>query len=127
MKAGETMIHKREVFIKILLLELEDLEEDINLLIKECEDRHCKSEISEYVFLENLAILKNEMFGVESFANDVKNIDALSFKNVDELLEALKEIIGNRIREKGLAKSVQILVERKMNKVAQYVKSKDGL
>lgn len=121
------MIHKREAFIKILILELEDLEEDIDLLIKECEDRHCKNEISEYVFLENLATLKNEMFGVEGFLDEVKNIDPLSYDELKDLADDLNNKIKKRIKEKGLARSVQILVERKIEKVINYLKAKDNV
>lgn len=124
-RSGEIMIHQREAFIKILMIELEDLEEDIELLIQECDERHCKNEISEYVFLENLATLKNEMFGVESFLADIMKIDPLSYKNVNDLVEELKEKLKKRIKEKGLAKSVEILINRKMLKVLNYVNSSE--
>jgi len=115
------MLKKREAFLKILYIELEDLNEDISILIEECEKKHCNEEISNYVFLENLAVLKNELFGVKSFLDDVKNIDPVNYENLNLLIEDLTSILEKRIHEKGIAHSIVNLIERKMNKVKTYV------
>ncbi len=115
------MLKKKEAFLRILCIELEDLEEDINLLIKECEEKHCKEEISNYVFLENLVVFKNELFGVESFLKDVKDTRLHQFETVDDLLNGLLSKLKERVLEKGIAQSVINLIERKMNKVKVYI------
>ena len=115
------MLKKREAFLKILCIELEDLDDDIQALILECEDKHCNEEISNYVFLENLAVLRNELFGVESFLVDVKSIKPEDYENIDLLIEDLMKKLEARIHEKGIAHSIVNLINRKMEKVKKYI------
>jgi hypothetical protein len=49
-------------FIAILEVELQDLEHDIQLLMADSEERHNHEEISNYVYMENLALLQKELF-----------------------------------------------------------------
>ena len=121
-KKGDTyMLKKREAFLQILCLELDDLNEDISILIEECEKKHCNDEISNYVFLENLAVLKNELFGINSFLEDVKKTNSTDYDNLDSLIEGLMNILQKRINEKGIAHSIINLIDRKMKKVKIYV------
>jgi hypothetical protein len=115
------MVKKKESFLKILIIELEDLDDDIKLLIKECDERHCRQEITDYVFMENLAVLRNELFGVEGFVDDIKAVRPEDYETLDEMIEGLLKILENRINEKGIAHSIVSLIERKMNKVKHYV------
>lgn len=112
---------KKEKFIKILIVELEDLDKDIKLLIDESCDKHSHEQISDYVYLENLAVLQNELFGVEGFIDEIKNINADEFESVEELADNLINQLINRIHEKGLVHSIKVLVERKIKKVASFV------
>lgn len=117
------MQKKKEMFLEILILELDDLNEDIKVLIKECEEKYFHEEISNYVFMENLAVLNNELFGVTGFKQDVKDVNPGDFEELDDLKDFLMDKLEKRINEKGIAYSINILVERKMNKVINYVKS----
>ena len=114
-------VYKKEKFLKILIIELEDLDKDIKLLIDECSDKHCHEKISDYVYLENLAVLKNELFGVEGLIEDIKSIKPDDFESVEILAEDLIQQIKDRVHEKGLVKSIVYLVERKIKKVAFYL------
>lgn len=115
------MLKKREAFLKILCIELEDLDDDIQVLITECEKKYCNEEISNYVFLENLALLRNELFGVESFIDDVKSTTPTDFETIDNLIQGLMEKLESRIQEKGIAHSIVSFIDRKMNKVKRYI------
>ncbi len=112
---------KKEKFIKILIVELEDLDKDIKMLIDECTNKHSHDQISEYVYLENLAVLQNELFGVEGFIDDVKSINLDKFESVEELMNSLTNQLKDRIHEKGLVHSIMLLVERKIKKVYIFV------
>lgn len=112
---------KKEKFIKILLVELEDLDKDIKMLIDECCDKHSHEQISDYVYLENLAVLQNELFGVEGFIEEVKTLNLDKFESVEELMNTLTNQLKDRIREKGLVHSIILLVERKIKKVSTFV------
>ena len=115
------MQYKVVKFLKILIAELEDLDEDIKILITKCEEQHLHEEISQYVFLENLAVLKNELFGVEGFIEEVRNISKEEFDSLKELKDFLLKNLAQRIKEKGLVHSILPLVERKLNKVELYL------
>ena len=41
------MVQKNKTFLKILVIELEDLDEDIKTLITECDDKYDKNIISD--------------------------------------------------------------------------------
>ncbi len=115
-------MHSKNIsFLKILVIELEDLDEDIQILIKKCEEQHIKEEISEYVFLENLAVLQNELFGVAGFIEEVKEVNPDDFNTTEELKSYLLKKLAQRVKEKGLVHSIIPLVERKMNKVGIYL------
>ena len=117
----ENQVSKKEKFLKILIVELEDLDKDIKMLIDECSDKHSHEKISDYVYLENLAVLQNELFGVEGFIEDVKSINLDTFETVEILVDELIKLIKNRVHEKGMVKSIVFLVERKIKKVAFYM------
>ncbi len=120
------MIHKKHAFIKILETELDDLSEDINLLTSSYRERHDRNEISDYVFLENLATMQNELFGVAGFAQDVDEIDPEEFESLDDMISYLRTELEQRVKERGVAPSVIYLVGRKMDKVRGYVEGCAG-
>ena len=115
------MHNKTVAFLEILKVELQDLDEDIKILIEEYKEKHSRDEISNYVFLENLAVLKNELFGVEGFYKHVENINPSDYKTLADLINNLMEVLKVRIHEKGLAHSLINMVERKINKILKYV------
>lgn len=115
------MRHKRENFKKILIIELEDLDEDIQMLIQEANDKAQKGEISNYVFSENIAVLKNELFGVEGYLEDIRKLDIEKYESLDIMIEGCKSILQKRVSERGLARSIIVLVDRKINKVKTYM------
>lgn len=115
------MIKQKQAFVKILLIELDDLDQDIELLIKEYELKHDKAEISEYVFHENLALMQREFFGVKGFRHTLRNIDPAAFATLEDLHQAVDKLLQEAIREKGLPNSILLLVRRKMDKVLRYI------
>lgn len=115
------MQDKKGAFLKILCIELKDLDEDIKILIKECEAQHSHNEISNYVFLENLAVLKNELFGIKGFCKEVETTNPDEYNTLEDLIQGLIKKLKHRIHEKGLAHSILMLIERKMKKVAHYI------
>jgi hypothetical protein len=115
------MIHAKEAFVKILLIELEDLEEDIHLLQQRYTQEHQQHQISDYVFMENVALLHNELYGIEGFYSEVRGLALERYDGLDAVLERLHTIIRSRCHERGIAPFVCSLVERKLQKVRAYV------
>ena len=112
---------KTAVFLRMFEIELEDLHRDIELLIDRYTDEHDHEVISNYVFLENIALMNNELFGIDSFIETVRNTDPLLYGSVDQLIDALTAQLRQRCREKGYASSVCVLADRKMKKVHSYL------
>ncbi len=115
------MHQKINTFLKMFAIELEDLHEDVELLIERYCDEHDHEVISNHVFYENVALMNNELFGIDSFLDEVRQIDPLGFKDTNELIDSLKKRLRERCANKGIAASAYILAERKMNKVLAYV------
>ena len=108
-------------YITILKLELEDLEIDIEKLIEHCEEACENSDLSANVFLENLALFKNELLAVNIFEKMLDGLDIEQFASLDELVQFIKKSFEEKVRALGLAKAIIRYVERKLTKVADYV------
>lgn len=119
------MQEKTRCFLTMFAIELEDLHKDIELLMQKYTDEHDHEVISNYVFLENLALMKNELFGIDSFLQEVQRIDPTTFSDVHQLIETLKNLLRTRCHEKGIAAAAYILSERKMAKVLSYIDDHD--
>jgi len=115
------MQEKIRCFITMFTIELEDLHKDVELIIQKYKDEHDHEVISNYVFLENLALMKNELFGIDSFLQEVKDITPTDFEDVHQIIDYLKKQCLNRCREKGIASAAYVLSERKMVKVLSYI------
>lgn len=119
------MKNAKRVFKEIMLLELDDLREDITDLIQVCADRHRKDEITSYVHKENTAFFHNEMLGIKGFLEDVEAFDITLPENIHEMAMALKALLLHRVTQHDLAPALIPLVERKIEKVMNYVRSRD--
>jgi len=115
------LLYKVDAFLRILLIELEDLESDIELLIEKYGKDHKEEKISNYVFKENIALAYNELFGVEGLYGQVKEFRAEEFKSIDDVALKIDEILDFSCSKKGYIRSICILVRRKIEKVRKYV------
>jgi len=117
---GEYMKNKMERYIKILKIELEDLEDDIqdaqDLLKKKLEDH----KITDYVFMENLSTFRTELAGIKKMG---KEIDSLvgQYDTLDELVAYLSDFIRKKVKDSGLPEVVYVLIKRKLDKIYKYL------
>lgn len=112
-------------YLKILRIELEDLQSDIEFLIDKYKQRRKNEEITDYVFLENLAVLKNEICGISSFNKIIDSIDPADYEDIDGFIRDMKARFKKRIEECGLAQVIYPLIKRKLEKVHTYVLQTD--
>jgi len=120
--SGGKMMHKAvPAYMAILKLEIEDLEEDLKMLVSEVEEKHNKQQISNYVYLENLAVIKRELFGVNGIARHFDTVDSSQCEDLDQLIADLKKELMSQRAIELLPEGVIRLVERKMEKVKNYV------
>ena len=70
-------------YLEILRIELEDLREDLQLLIDECQRNRENGKITDYVFLENVTLFKNELLGVDEFFKIIDTIDTAQYETLE--------------------------------------------
>lgn len=116
------MQNAKRAFREILLVELDDLLEDVHQLIHLCSERHRKEEITHYVHLENTAFFHNEVLGIKGYREDVRTFDPEGPQNTDQMADALKKLLSDRVMHHGIAPALIPLVERKIDKVLSYLK-----
>ena len=108
-------------FLKILRVEIDDLLLDIDQMVQRFEERYRRREVTENVCLENVGILKNEARSVRGFLQILEDVGPETDMALDVLKDDLLERAGERIRRHGMFPCATILLERKMDKVANYV------
>jgi len=121
LKWEEIMRNEKESYLSILKAELKDLQRDIEFLIEQSEKEKEAGKITNYVFMENLALFRNELLSVNAFDRVIDETDITKFDDLPKLIDHLKDCFRAMVKDAGLAKAINIPVERKMNKVADYV------
>jgi len=111
----------KEKYLSILRVELEDLQEDIETLIKQTTKEREAGNLTNYVFLENLALFRNELLGVDAFGTILEQLVPDDFATLDEMVDHLKIAFRAKVKACGLAEVIDVYVERKLDKVQQYV------
>lgn len=117
------MRDKLQKFLQILKIELKESEQELHFL----EDLHKKreetGEITEYVFRENMNLIKNEISSVEQILSSIDDIAKLSEGSAgfNETAENLKRKIQERLKHKNHGEAVYEIVSRKIDKVLRYV------
>jgi PP-loop superfamily ATP-utilizing enzyme len=109
-------------FISILRAELEDLIEDIELLMSVEKERFAKNEITNYVYMENTALFKNEIACLNDFIRLAAGIRLEDFDSLEKLGSYIEEEFKNRRQEHEYQQAVMSFVSRKIAKVINYVR-----
>ena len=110
-------------YLKVLRIELEDLETDLAVMKDLYDLREQQEEITDYVFLENVALLKSEIAGVESLIRSIDDIPVERFQHLDEFVDYIDSLFRERTKHSGYPESVYALVRRKLSKVSRYILS----
>ena len=108
-------------FLKILKIELEDLEEDIICLEELYKDRENRGEISHYVLLENSTLLKNEQSAIQNIIASLAEFDISGSGDLQELTAKLETHLSETIKKYNYPDSVFIFVKRRLYKVKKYM------
>ena len=115
------MRNEKGKFLAIMRIELQDLHEDIEDLIQQTTRERESGALTNYVFLENLALFRNELLGVNTFGRLLDKVAPAEFGTLDELVEHLKASFRSRIKAAGLAEAIDLYLERKVDKARRYV------
>jgi predicted transcriptional regulator len=107
-------------FLRILKIELEDLEEDISTLAELTEERRQQHAITEYVSMENISLLRQEFSGIKAVVDRLDNMQLDTSQSFQEFVDSLKRQIKEVIISSAYPDAVNIFIERKIQKVADY-------
>lgn len=115
----KNLCHK---YLGILQVEIEDLKDDLNLFLGVLQDRHERRVITDYVFAENSAILRNEILGLDECIRAIAGCVDFEDESIDNVREMLKQEIGGRLDQHGYVPAVKQLLIRKLDKIAAYLR-----
>jgi len=108
-------------YLKILDIEIDDLEEDIQFLIKQVQEKRADGKITNYVAMENQAVFKNEIHALKAFRKIVSNTNHENFTELGDLKTYLLDEFDKTMKTYGFAELTVIYVKRKIEKVSKYV------
>jgi len=108
-------------FLHLLDAELASCSEDLFDLEDLLKSRFETMEITHYVYMENDALLKREVAGVNRIRAHVQAIDPASFTDADELATGIRQAARTIIAEYQLPEAVLALVDRKIEAVRRFL------
>lgn len=108
-------------FLKLLSLEMESLKDELELIIGSLDSRLARREITDYVRNENLAVLRNEVMGLEDCIRGCPDMDFSGAETPRDLVEMSKEYLSHRLGEHGYVPAVYRLLEHRLDKIAAYL------
>lgn len=117
---GGDMKNRIERYLKILKIELEDLEQDIldaEIILRKRLDEH---KITDYVFMENLSTFKAELAGIKKMEQEIDDLPG-KYDTLDEIVAHISDFIKERVMEAGLPEVVYVLIKRKLDKIYKYL------
>ena len=113
-------------FAKLLVIELESLEEELEILVQTLEQRLKNHEITDYVRNENYTILRNEILGLRDLVKSGCSIDSDEITTADEAAILAKELVLVRLEERGYVPALYCLIEHRVDKIAVYLNLDDA-
>jgi hypothetical protein len=110
-----------DFLVKILQLELKEVEHDLNGLKDLYANRHDSSEITNYVFLENTALLQSELDSIHQIGIVLDNLKIDEEHSPQELLSSIDDFVKQQIHERQYSEAVYNFVKLKITKVSKYM------
>ncbi len=115
------MRDEKRYFLKILQIEMEDLKEDLDYLIKKSFEDRMHAKITERVHLENVTLFQNEQLGIKEFKELIDETNPEGFETLGAMIGHLRDKFGECAELNDFARAVSICIERKIEKVTRYV------
>ncbi len=110
-------------FLKLIKIETEDIREDIELDVKNCQKRWEERDITEHIYGENMAVFRNQLHGVELFQRILSNIDSTEFSSIEDIINSLHKRFEIELRHTGLFPCIGSAFERKLRKVQRSLEA----
>jgi hypothetical protein len=114
------------LFRKVLIAELEDLETDIAGWRAFLEEKHKADKITEYVFLQNSALLNDEMNGIRQVIADLPEASAPApgqpAADPASIRAYFLEVLEREAERYQFKEVIKTFIKRKIEKVYAYLK-----
>jgi len=112
-------------FARLFRVELDDMIDDIRMRIDINEKRYRDDKITEYVHLENSAVLRQQIDALQKFAEIVDGIDLSNYKDTAGIEEDLLARSREFVSKFEDTEAVGQLLQRKLQKVRTFISSGD--
>jgi hypothetical protein len=116
---------KLRKFLRVLRIEIEDMEGDLQALIELYKERKDSKDITNYVYLENKSLLISELHCLANLLDSLNDVDATRYETVDVMIDDLERMIAERAVACAFPEVISRLVARKIAKVRRYVLAED--
>ena len=121
------MADRRAIFIKMCKAEIDDLLEDMGVVEQRLKDRFSKSEVTNYVYLENDAVFRIEFATLIGILKLVDGIALSDYTSVKALWEDLDKKIQGFVDEESAPLIIYEVLSRKLRKIYSYVQDGECL
>ena len=115
------MKEKLNKFLKILKIELEEFLEYLEYLLEVHRFRAEQGEITNYVYLENITVLKNELSGIKNILKIIDVVKADDFQDIESLILHLEKRTVESIKHFNYPEAIHVMCRRKLDKVKKFV------
>jgi hypothetical protein len=112
------MKDRTDTFLRILSIEISDMEEGVEVLLASTAERHSRHEITEYVWTENSALLKHELHILQIIHAKLDGLDPNQFESIEALITAIRADLDGR---EDLPRALYSFFMRKIEKVKRYM------
>lgn len=119
------MQSKMKKFLKVLKIELEELEDELIMFGELHKQREQTGEITTYVFRENMNVIRNEISGLREIVKSVDGLVSTRYQSFEEMVEDLDRKIKTKIKESSYGEAAYELVKRKLQKVHTYIRNEN--
>jgi len=116
----------RKQFIGLLKMALEDMQADVGDLIKDCQARGERGEISDYVCRENMTVYESLRTGIQCMAEEVERIDFDAFSDIAELVNEVERCSREHLMKRGFAGGLASTLKRKMESIVKFLHEEMG-
>lgn len=107
--------------VNMLQLELKEVENDLSAMEILYTNRHDSSEITNYVFMENTAVLESEIRAIHKIGDLLADFKIEKGRNPQEMLDSIDNYIGQIVRERQFSRAVYDFIKIKIAKIAKYL------
>ncbi len=108
-------------FFGILKLELQDVEDDCELLIKAAGTKLAEGVYTEYVTQENTALYRNEIAALRDLVNELSERETSAFASLDDAVNAITSLVREKLRDWNYPGLISGLLDRKIAKARKYL------